>query len=80
MKALQEKGLVTRTSSKLDARAFEIRLTDKGRDVVDRAGGHSRPVVAAAMARMSDSALQQLIDALCTLADGLAAQRQKEAY
>jgi DNA-binding MarR family transcriptional regulator len=67
VRALEEEGLVVRTSTGEDGRVIVVRLTDRGRDIYDRIVAVRRThmsEVLASWSRAERSALARLVDRL----------------
>ena len=69
--ALEMKGLVSRAAPRPDEKGSEILITDSGRELLKRARDHQKAVLAAAVERIPEARLGEVLAAL----ERFAAQR-----
>ncbi len=61
---LEMKGLVSRAGAKPDENGSDILITDSGRDLLKRARDHQKAVLAAAVERIPEARLAEVLAAL----------------
>ena len=77
LRKFEKSGLVSRTTSKSDARQSHLALTAKGRKVYAPAEKHSQNDVATMLAALSDGQQQQLVNAMQTIESLLGGEAQQ---